>query len=73
MNYASAIKSGGFGHEAVRRGFNRLVERDDYSRTDKRALLVNLDLLSNPLRTTEIANGFAITTPLARIRVAESV
>lgn len=51
--FVAAIKGKGFGKDAIRRWFNKLVEKDDYTKNDKKALLENLDKLSNPMRTPE--------------------
>lgn len=51
-NFAEAIKEGRFSPASIHRWFNRLVDKDDYARTDKRAILTYLVALSNPLGTT---------------------
>ncbi len=51
--FTEAIKEQGFGKQAIHRWFQKLVEKDDYARNEKRAILAHLDNLSNPVRTTE--------------------
>jgi hypothetical protein len=51
--FVGAVKGKRFGKEAIRRWFNKLVEKDDYAKSDKKALLENLERLSNPMRTPE--------------------
>jgi len=51
-NFAGAVKDGKFGPATIRRWFNRLVEKGDYTGMNKRVLISNLDWLSNPVRTT---------------------
>lgn len=53
-NFANAIKDARFAPKTIHRWFNRLVDKDDYSHAEKRAVLAYLVELSNPLRTTEI-------------------
>ena len=53
-NFASAVKEGRFSTDSIHRWFNRLVDKEDYCRADKKAILAHLEALSNPLRTTEI-------------------
>ena len=60
INFAGAVKDGRFSRSCIQRWFNRLVEKDDYSRSDKGALIAHLDSLSNPLRTTRIEGAFAL-------------
>ena len=53
INFASAIKAQRFTADVIHRWFNKLVEKPDYDRSDKRVILKHLVLLSNPLRTAE--------------------
>jgi len=46
--FANAVKGGRFSRDIIRCWFNRLVEKDDYSPSDKRSLLRQLYELSNP-------------------------
>jgi len=51
--FSEAVRNQKFSKETINRWFNKLVDKDDYAKEDKRALLVGLYLSSNPLRTTE--------------------
>ena len=53
VNFAGAIRGQRFSTNIIHRWFTTLVEADDYQRSDKRAILRYLVLLSNPVRTTE--------------------
>lgn len=53
INFATAVKEQNFSADTIHRWFNKLAEKDDYERRDKRAILKHLVLLSNPLRTTQ--------------------
>lgn len=46
--FARAIKGQRFIKQMISRWFYKLVEEDDYSKNDRRALLSHLDKLSNP-------------------------
>ncbi len=48
VNFSRAIRNQAFGFEDLRRGFNRLVDRNDYSSTDKKELLRHLESLNKP-------------------------
>ncbi len=61
MNFAGAVKDGHFTPKTIHRWFNLLVDKDDYSRSDKRALFAHLDSISNPPRTTGIEGNFVLT------------
>ena len=50
--FAEAVKGQRFTPSILHRWFQKLVQKDDYAQSDKRALLRHLDVLSNPLRTT---------------------
>ena len=52
--FAEAVKSQCFSKQTMSRWFNKLVEKDDYTRSEKRQVLYYLVNLSNPLRTTRI-------------------
>lgn len=52
--FAEAIKGQKFSRQAIHRWFQKLVDKDDYARSDKKAVLAHLENLTNPLRTTEI-------------------
>jgi len=41
--FYQAIQGQGFSRQTIHRWFIKLVEKDDYSRAEKRALLKNLD------------------------------
>lgn len=47
LNFGAAIKGQNFSEVIIRRWFNKLVEKDDYASTDKRALIAHLLALSN--------------------------
>lgn len=51
--FAEAIKEQSFNKQTIHRWFQKLVEKDDYARNEKKAILAHLDNLSTPLRTTE--------------------
>ena len=50
--FAKAIKGQSFGEQVIRRWFNKLVDKDDYAKNEKKAVLGFLVGLSNPVRTT---------------------
>jgi hypothetical protein len=52
--FAEAVKEQKFSKTTLHRWFQKLVDKTDYARSDKRGILEHLDNLSNPLRTTEI-------------------
>lgn len=45
--FAEAIRDQKFGRQAIHRWFQKLVEKDDYSESDKKDILVHLAELSN--------------------------
>lgn len=47
--FALAISQQGFGTQAIRRWFNKLVEKDDYDKCDKKSLLAHLMHLTKTL------------------------
>jgi len=59
--FARTIAGQKYNRQTIHRWFNELVEKDDYAKSEKRALLTHLENLSNPLRTTEIGGKSAPT------------
>ncbi|MSU55309.1 MAG: hypothetical protein EXS46_02095 [Candidatus Taylorbacteria bacterium] len=53
INFAKAVKVQRFTREIIARWFNKLVERDDYDRGDKRSILARLTELSNPIEDND--------------------
>lgn len=51
--FAKAVKGQNFNKQTVHRWFQKLVDKDDYERSEKKALLAHLDNLSNTPRTTK--------------------
>lgn len=47
--FAEAIKNQHFSKQTISRWFQKLVNKDDYARKEKRAILSHLDNLSNTL------------------------
>jgi hypothetical protein len=47
--FAEAVRGQGFDPDRLRRWFNQLVSGDDYSPTDKKAVLAHLEVLNKPL------------------------
>lgn len=52
--FSEAVKDQRFSNSTLHRWFQKLVDKADYARSEKRGILEHLDNLSNPLRTTEI-------------------
>lgn len=52
--FAEAVKGQGFNRQTIHRWFQKLVDKNDYARSEKRAVLAHLENLTTPLRTTEI-------------------
>ena len=52
--FAEAVMDQGFTKQTVHRWFQKLVEKEDYAKGEKRSILKHLNNLSNPLGTTEI-------------------
>ncbi|OGI25785.1 MAG: hypothetical protein A3J76_01000 [Candidatus Moranbacteria bacterium RBG_13_45_13] len=52
--FAEAVKGQKFSRQIIHRWFQKLVDKDDYARSDKRAVLAHLENLTSLLRTTEI-------------------
>lgn len=57
--FVRTIKEQGFNRQTIHRWFQKLVDKDDYAKRDKRAVLAHLNNLSNPLRTTRIEDKTA--------------
>ncbi len=51
--FAEAVKNQNFNRDAIRRWFQKLVDKNDYARNEKKAILAHLENLTKPLRTTE--------------------
>ncbi|KKQ00899.1 MAG: hypothetical protein US07_C0005G0014 [Candidatus Levybacteria bacterium GW2011_GWB1_36_18] len=60
--FAEAIKRRGFSQQTIHRWFQKLVDKSDYAKGEKKGLLENLGNLSNPVRTTEIEGKTASQT-----------
>lgn len=56
--FARAIAGQAFNRGTIHRWFYRLVDNDDYADRDKRAILANLQVLTNTARTTEKGTKF---------------
>ena len=54
--FAEAIKGQGFSKQTIHRWFHKLVDKNDYARSEKQEILQGLDNLSNPVRTTKIGD-----------------
>lgn len=54
VNFAAAVKKQTFSRATISRWFRKLVDSDDYARKDRKDILDDLTILSNPVRTTEI-------------------
>lgn len=50
--FAEAVKEQCFNTQTIQRWFNKLVDKDDYARGEKREVVDFLVNLSNPVRTT---------------------
>lgn len=46
--FAEAVKNQHFNRQAISRWFSKLVEKDDYAKSDKKQILNHLENLSNP-------------------------
>jgi hypothetical protein len=51
--FAKAVKGQNFNKQTIHRWFQKLVDKDDYERSEKKAILAHLDNLSSPPRTTK--------------------
>jgi len=58
--FARTIKGQGFNRQTIHRWFQRLVDKEDYMRSEKRGVLAHLDNLSNYLSTTKIEGKTAL-------------
>ncbi len=52
--FAEAIKGQGFSKQTIHRWFQKLVDKSDYARSEKKEILAHLEGLSNSVRTTKI-------------------
>ena len=52
--FAEAVKEQHFNRQAIHRWFQKLVDKNDYAKSDKRAILAHLENLTNLVRTTKI-------------------
>jgi hypothetical protein len=57
--FAEAIKEQRFSKQMIQRWFNKLVDKNDYARSEKRGTVDFLVNLSNPVRTTGIRDKSA--------------
>lgn len=48
INFARAVSGQGFSENILSRWFNKLVEKDDYDKKDRKQIIRNLVLLSKP-------------------------
>lgn len=60
--FYEAIKGQRFSKQIIHRWFQKLVDKDDYAKSEKRDILAHLVGLSNPLRTTGIEGKSALET-----------
>lgn len=54
IHFAEAVKEQKFSRPIIHRWFNKLVDKNDYARNEKRAILKHLENLSSCLRKAEI-------------------
>ena len=54
--FAEAITSQRFSRSIIHRWFSKLVQKDDYARNEKRAILEHLENITNLPRKAEIKN-----------------
>lgn len=52
--FAETIKGCGFSKQTIHRWFQKLVDKSDYAKNEKKEILAHLEGLSNPVRTTKI-------------------
>ena len=52
--FAEAIKGQNFSRDIIHRWFQKLVDKDDYAKKEKRAVLAHLENLTKHVRTTGI-------------------
>lgn len=50
--FAEAIKGRGFSKQTIHHWFQKLVDKNDYAKSDKKIILAHLEVLSNSVRTT---------------------
>lgn len=53
--FAEAITKQGFNKQTIHRWFQKLVDKEDYARNEKRAVLQHTENLSTILKTTKIS------------------
>lgn len=63
--FAKTVKGQNFNRQTLHRWFQKLVDKDDYERSDKKAVLAHLDNLSNPMRITENKPKMALQSILS--------
>lgn len=51
--FAEAVEGQSFSKQTISRWFQKLVDKKDYSKSDKKGILVHLDTLTNTPRTTK--------------------
>jgi len=64
--FAEAIASQRFTSPAIHKWFQRLVNKSDYCKAEKRRVLVGLDKLTNYLRTTKITGRMPVRRKILR-------
>jgi hypothetical protein len=64
--FAKTVEEQGLNIQTIHRWFKKLVNKDDYEKSEKRALLENLANLSGTLRTTGIRGKNAPQSTLLR-------
>lgn len=47
--FAEAVTNQNFNRKAIKYWFNKLVEKADYDRSDKKAIFIHLEYLNNPI------------------------
>lgn len=52
--FAEAVKEQNFSRDILHRWFQKLVDKNDYTRGEKKAILDHLENLTKPVRKTEI-------------------
>ena len=52
--FAEAIKGQNFSKQTIHRWFQKLVDKNDYAKSEKKEILAQLEKISNPVRTTKI-------------------
>jgi len=57
--FSTAVMGQGFSKQTIHRWFQKLVDKSDYGRCEKKDILAHLENLSNPVRTTEIMGKLA--------------